>query len=650
MNLRATARLASGGLAFLTAAVVLFSMGHALYSAWDEGWTWDERVHLEWSRRLLDEGIDERASLGRFESKTPISLLNVLSAKGARAAGLTAEPAVRFAARLPTVACLGGLLLATFYLARRVFGDKAAHLATIAAALDPSLVGNGTLVTVDVVYALGVVLTTAAAVACIERPSARTAAALGLALGLAFTAKFSALLLLPPLAVAPFLLSAEQRRRRARLLGVAALAAGIAVSVVCAAYLFKNVGARLDSIATVSRPFGTLTRVLPGLHLPLPAAFLTGVDRSLARERGQWHNYVLGTFHPDGVWYYFPVHWAIKTPILVLLASIAGLAALVARWRLASASVLVVALVFLVHLGYFSLIFHTQVGYRFILMCIPLVYVLAAGGLIPLLERRPAWLGVVALVALAENLMYWGNPLAFTNAAVWPKHAVWRLTADSSIDYGQDRERIDGWLAKAGITETHLNPLHVLPGHNTIDMVEFVGIDNQERYRWLREHVPAQGQIGFTHLYWVIDDETYDSYLGEARRLEPTAAAAALCGDDLPSDVPTLPSGSRAPLSLSEPPGQARAFVACIAVRKTAQLGLRADRGAIRFGPMTETPCGVQVSAGQVSWYRLEPGMHALCVEEVANRRAYLAYELEGSWIVRGHSVRLSLKDRPPAP
>ena len=38
-------------------------------------------------------------------------------------------------------------------------------------------------------------------------------------------------------------------------------------------------------------------------------------------------------------------------------------------------------LTLLVHLAYFSLLYRTQLGYRFVLMCVPLGYLLAAAGL-----------------------------------------------------------------------------------------------------------------------------------------------------------------------------------------------------------------------------------------------------------------------------
>jgi Dolichyl-phosphate-mannose-protein mannosyltransferase len=636
----------------ITLLVSSFAVANALYSAWDQGWAFDERVHIAWSQRLVMQGVDERESLARFESKTPVVVPNVLFMNAARAAGITAEPRVRFAGRLPTVLWLAALLLATFHLARAFFGATAAHLATIATALDPNMAASGSLITVDVVYALAVVLTVSAALAFARNPYWRTGVGLGLALGLAFTAKFSALLLLPILALLPLV---EPRAVRPapgtmrRAAAGAGLAAVTAAAFVCAAYLFTGVGARLDAVSFVSRPFTALARTLPGLRLPLPRAFLTGIDRTLTRERQVWSVYILGRFRPNGVWYYFPLLWMLKTPLLVLLAEIAGFVQVVRSGILRrSGAARFLAICLLLNLVYFVFFFHTQIGYRFVLMCVPLGYAVAAAGLtsLPVTPSiRLAGLSVVA-VALCENLMYWGNPLAFTNAAVWPKRSVWRLMAGSDVDYGQDRERIRRWLVKAHVPYSELNPAHILPGHNTVNLNALVGLaEEPDRYRWLRENVPPAGHIGYTHLWWILDDATYDRFMSEERQLPAGTEAAALCPDELQP----YPAGARIPLSLDEPPRQVRAFVACISVRKQTDVALKVETGNIRFGPYRLGPACASsaLAADQESWYRLEPGLHAFCVEEVPNRRERLPYRFEGFWRIRGRAAGFGLHERP---
>jgi hypothetical protein len=93
-------------LRWVTVLAVAFGLGAALLSAWRASETPDEPVHLEWSRRLLLERVTERRSNEYFESKSPVSMLNVAARRLARrmAAG-DDEPrrgrVLRFASRLP---------------------------------------------------------------------------------------------------------------------------------------------------------------------------------------------------------------------------------------------------------------------------------------------------------------------------------------------------------------------------------------------------------------------------------------------------------------------------------------------------------------------------------------------------------------------
>jgi hypothetical protein len=644
------------GLRLLAVLAAAFGMAQACYSAWDQGWAVDERVHLEWSRRLLAEREDERESLARFESKTPIVLPNVVAMRAAQSRGVATEARQRFAARVPTLVCLAALLAATFGLARSLFGETAGCLAVLAAALDPNLAANGSIVTVDVAYALGVVLTVWAALAFRSSPSAKTGALLGLALGLVFTAKFTAVLLLPALALLPLIAPRTPGgdSRRWRVVAGTLVAAAMAAFVLCAAYLFIHVGTPLRELPLASRPFTAAARLVGGWRLPLPGSFLTGIDHSIARDNVVWRVYVFGVFYDHPVWYYFPVQWVLKTPLLLLGAEVLGFALLLGGGLLArSGGARLVALVLVVHLAFFSFLFRTQIGYRFVLMCVPLGYVLAAGALSVAGATRVRRLALIAVVAvtLLENVQYWGNPLAFTNGAVWPKRSVWRLLADSSVDYGQDRERIAGWL---GSTASALNPVHIVPGHNTINLNAFVGLPDPERYRWLRERVPPDGHIGFTHLFWIVEADTYNRYMDEQRRLSPTATAAALCGTT--PDLVHYPVGSHILVLLDEPPDTIRQFVACASVRKTTDLALHSEMGApVRLGAYRDAPGGPEcatdeIREGQTAWFRLEPGLHALCLDEVPNARAWLPYQFRGGWSTIGNGVGFALHERPPRP
>jgi len=589
------------------------SLAAAAYAAWRQDTTYDEPYHLDWSQRLLESGETERDSQERYNSKTPASIPNVLAQRAAAGAGVTSPRALRFAARLPGVLWLAGLLLGVFLGARRLVSERAAQLATTACALDPNLMAHASLVTVDALYALATLLALLAGLAFARHPTHARAAVVGLALGLAFATKFSAFLLLPGLLFLPL-----DWRASKRLALQALVAATSAASVVVFAYLGHA------------------------------GAFWEGLLRSVGSERGWGPVVLLGRSHPDGIFYYFAVLWALKTPLLLLLAQAGGLLLLARSGRLREPPLRFLALNALLAFLYFSLLFKTQIGYRFVLMLIPIAWILAAAGLEALRGRRAtAILALVVAVSVAENVAYLGNPLAFTNAAVQPKRLAFRLLADSNIDWGQNREKVPDWLAAHGIRASRLDPVHLLAGTNVFSLNVLAGVFDFEQHRFVRAHAQPLEHWGHTYLRFDIDNETFERFMDEERRIAPGPEARALCPEDLAYEAKA--PGGQLPFVRDVAPEPDRVWVACVKSERGVDLGLRMGEGRLRFGRFTaERRCeAALLQDEQVVWQRLLPGTHALCAVEVPNRRAFLPYRVEAALIVRGQAAALHLRPLP---
>ena len=622
-----------------------------LYAARVQGWTYDEPFHFAWTERLWKTGEWERASTARFNSRTPIVLVNVLAQQGARTLGVQQPESLRFAARLPSALWLVGLLLLVWVWARRSFDEPTAVLATSACALDPNLVAHASLVTVDAAYPFATLLVMAASLFLYEKPGARRGALLGAALGLAFVAKFSAILLMPALVVAA-LLDHRVRGASPRALATSVLAAAAAAwLVVCSGYLWRGLGVPLGGVAWASTPFARLAEVLPTLRLPVPAAALTGLDASLADERKAWASVILGQVQYHGTWYYFVFLWLLKTPALLLAATAIGLGRAVPHLR-ADPAVRLLAVSLTVGLVYFSLFFQAQIGYRFVLMLVPLAYVIAARGLrdLPWSHHTRLAAAVLCAVAVGENLFYLGNPLAFTNVAVQPKRLVYQLTADSNLDWGQNRERIGSYLKRVGAPHTQLEPHHILPGHNTLEVNALAGVFGEERHAWVRENLRPSGHFLHTYVWYEIDNDTYARFLREARGLPPESFAATACPANTP--FPHQGPGARVPLAFTGLPGPQDGWQVCVAVRKELDFGVRVHKGRLRFGRLrADGSCDAALlDTRQVAWYRLRPGTHALCALAVPNRRAFLPYAVEADWIVRGAGADLEVRPHVFAP
>jgi hypothetical protein len=600
-------RLEDRWLAAFALVATALSLGAAFRSAQVQDWTFDEADHLAWSRRLLKTGETERASYLQFNSKTPAVVPSVLAQRAVnRLSGAQgSEDRLRLAARLPTVLWLALLLGAVWVVAWRVAGAAAAHVALLLAASEPNLVAHGSIVSVDVAFTLVACLTLVAAYALACRPTLLRALLLGLALGLAFVAKFAAFLLLPliPLAAVPALRdvpSPERRRAVLRFASGTALAAIVATFVVCAGYGFADVGAPLATRVWRGQPMQTLARLAPSLPSPVPIDFLTGVDITLAQERSkEWPVLLLGERHPP-VWYYYLLHWALKTPLALLAAELVGLLALW-RARPRSPACIAAASSLAALVAYFSFAFRAQIGYRHALLCVPLACLLAGVGLARL-RARAAIAAAVLLLAFAEQAPYLGNHLAFTNLAVWPKREAYRFVGDSNIDYRQNDDKAAAWVgAQPG---AHLDPVHILPGRNVFGITRLYGSEHD----WVRRRLQPTGHFRYSHVFFDVNAETFHAFLDAERRLDAEPEDERLCR--AAEGGAPLPEGR---LALLPPEVAGRVTLVCIEASQPTTLAIRSDAGFAAFGrPRQRRKTWPSVAPGGVVWYGVGSGTHAL--------------------------------------
>lgn len=614
---------------------MLFSLAAASASAWVQGETYDEPDHIAYARRLVETGETERLSVLHYNSKTPGTVPNAIVRQAARNwLGVRGPDRLRFFSRLPTVAALALLLGTVFVMGRRFLGETAACLATTACALDPNLIANSSVATVDAVYALAVLLTLGAVLWMVERPSIGRATAVGAALGLAFAVKFSAFLLIPSVLVFPWLLPAMRARLGTwRVVPGALAAAAVMLLVIGAAYRFHNVGVEINDVGWRSPQMLRLHSLVPHLRLPVPADFVTGFDLLAVAVDKDYPVVLLGRHHPRGAWYYFLVVWLLKEPVLLLAAQVFGLARTVATGALWTHPVLAyLALSLAVALVYFSCFFATQVGLRFVLMCLPLLALIAAAGLAPLAgtARGKWWVFVVAAAALGENAAYLGHHLAFTNAAVRPKREAFRLLSNSNLDWGQNDEKIRGWLEERGLGAAAFNPVHAVPGDNVFGLNVLAGVGKFRQHLWLREHASPLAHLGHTYLRFHIDPATYERMLEEDRRLRPSTVDAHLCEGVAPGD----PLADGAPLVLPDL-GRTQGIVFCLTAGSRVDVGLIADQGSVGLGPAGQ-PLRDQplLREGEQTWYRLPAGTSALA--------AFASSGLRGRWALKGGPVSLA--------
>jgi hypothetical protein len=372
---------------------------------------------------------------------------------------------VMLLARLPMIGLTLLLALAVFGFALDLFGWRGALVSLAVVTLDPNLVGHGKLVTTDVPVAGLLLLTAWMLWRAATRPVAwRWLAAAGVAYGLALSAKYTAVLGLPAVAVLAFAAGsrADARswwppRRLARGAAWGAAVLGLAFVIVALVYLAIDPALRYDG-PDLAPPPGLLGIASQLLAVPRP--YRDGVQFQLLADT-TWTprtSFLLGERYAGGRLAYFPALLVLKTPPAVLalwLASLAALAALAARRAAAAFLLAIPALLLLV-----AVPSATNIGYRHILT-VPVFLAVAAGVLPEAVDRvaarrpssaraaRPVLVAALVAALLGAGVSCWGvHPyqLSYVTELAGGLDAGPALLSDSNVDWGQDAKRLAAWL------------------------------------------------------------------------------------------------------------------------------------------------------------------------------------------------------------
>jgi hypothetical protein len=364
------------------------------------------------------------------------------------------------------VVVFGVLLgLIVFRWSRDLWGSGAGLVSLVLYALSPTVLAHTRLVTTDVAAALAFAATLWVFRGFTARPSWFRAITLGLALGASLLTKFSALILVPILAIlAVVWLAAEGRRlpkgdlRPARLLAMVLVAVLLAWACVWAGYGFRFAASpdrshRLDWAGVTEH--GDPVTVARDARL-LPEAWLYGL--AYVRHESQRRlTFLDGEQSYTGWWYYFPEAFALKTPpaTLVLLAWVvlAGLA----RYRGGSFDAWFLSIPVIVYLGA-SMASNLNLGHRHLLPVYPLLFVAAGHAAVLAASGRARKFLLAALLAGAAVSWWIATPryLSYFNVIGGGPSGGWHHLVDSNTDWGQDLRRLADWTAEQDGPAVHL--------------------------------------------------------------------------------------------------------------------------------------------------------------------------------------------------
>jgi 4-amino-4-deoxy-L-arabinose transferase-like glycosyltransferase len=354
-----------------------------------------------------------------------------------------------FLARMPILYLTLALSLVGYRFALNLWGRIAALLALIFLLLDPNILAHGRYSTTDVGGALFLLLATFLLwrLWTAENAYFRRLLVAGIALGLALSSKMSVLVFIPVFALLAILPLYARRWSWSNAFGNLlkySLALLIAVIVVWGAYGFEWGHFRFLT---------SNLNLLNDLTGPAPT-YLAGIEQ-IAMLSGEGRPAVLfGQFSSQGWWYYFPVAFAVKTPLMVLLLFVFAASMLLSRRKSRPKAIYLLLPTVLFFI--FSMSSALNIGYRHLLPILPFLYVLASGvgqlvnvsdekDRVRILATRFVVLGALFSLITITALLH-PHYLSYFNILVGGPARGHEVLADSNIDWGQDLIRLKDWM------------------------------------------------------------------------------------------------------------------------------------------------------------------------------------------------------------
>jgi len=360
--------------------------------------------------------------------------------------------ATAFAARVP-VMWLAVLLAAFVYRWGADWGGRIAGLSALGLfAFDPNLIAHGSLATTDLGVTAFTFIALFGLMRYLHRPTWRTSLLAGVGLGLAMAAKTSGIFLVAAFALLVLVAMRRPIRAMACLAGLVGLAC-----------------------LTVWAITGFQVRTPAGWPMPIPAAtyWLQIADFSHKSAGGQTA-FLMGQISQRGWWTYYPITFALKTPLptLILLAISLGWNLASGGWKLKSERGLALGS-FPVLYGASALFSSFNTGYRFLLPVLPFVFVFIGEQISNLklqisnksrigplkFEIRYLIFGALGLWYVIGAARIFPHDLAYFNELAGGPDNGYHFLVDSNLDWGQSLIELKAYLDQHSVSRVNTTQL-----------------------------------------------------------------------------------------------------------------------------------------------------------------------------------------------
>lgn len=528
--------------------ICVFSGLMMLYAGWTDSATNDEVIHItagydyiqNFTYHLNPEhpplikalaGIPLLLLKPNFPTSTNLAALpdlNELEVGGQflYQSGNNAENIIRLA-RLVPIAITILAILAIYLLSRMLMDEWWSLLPAFLFALDPTILGNGHLVTTDVGAAFGVVTATYYFFRHLQTRSRNSLWLAGIALGVAELCKFSTIVLIPF-----FLLLAcvwqTKRIGERTIIRDAFFIFLISFGMVYATYAMLMVRYPVsqqisDTIASLQERFGNVQGLggvavwMAGNPILRPfAEYFLGILMVSSRVVIGAFVYSFGRVSIGGGWWYFPAIFLLKEPIptliILVLGATTGLSYFIKKFVIARreniseeffrrAFIVCALLIFIIIYWSICIASPFDHGIRYLIPVMPFIYILASY-LISIGLKSEAKFGYLALGGLLiwlvlEAIFTAPYFLSYYNEFGGGTWNGYRYATDSNYDWGQDLLRFQFFMNEhpeiSSIAVGYLGrgDIHYYLGNRAIDWSSGQGSPTNSGIHWFAISIDA---------------------------------------------------------------------------------------------------------------------------------------------------------------
>jgi hypothetical protein len=130
---------------------------------------------------------------------------------------------------------------------------------------------------------------------------------------------------------------------------------------------------------------------------------------------------------------------------------------------------------------------------------------------------------LLALWFAGSSLSYTPHPMSYFNELIGRRLDAWRYLADSNLDWEDRTREIDRYRAAHPDRLLVVSPREPSAGWVLVSANDLVGIQDPERYRWLRENFAPVEHVAYSYLLFRVPPERLREVLARPP-LSPGAA------------------------------------------------------------------------------------------------------------------------------